>query len=160
MLKEGRIDLGFVNLPLEDEQLRITKVMDIHDCFVVGEKYKFLADKEISLRKLLQYPIMLVDKASNSRKFLEDFFLEHKLKANPEFELGNFELLAQFANINLGVACVIKEFFMDDIRDEKLYEVKLKEKIPGRGIGVASLRLVPLSSAAKELIRLLKNQPI
>ncbi|MHB1454824.1 MAG: LysR family transcriptional regulator [Saccharofermentanales bacterium] len=158
LLKAGKIDLGLVNLPLDDDQLRITKVMDIHDCFVVGEKYKYLTNAKITLRSLTEFPLMLVEKGSNSRRFIEDFFQNHKIRLVPDFELGNFELLSQFAMINLGIACVIKEFFLQELDTRQLFEISLKEEIPARGIGVASLQMVPLSAAAKEFIYLLTNK--
>lgn len=157
-LKEGKIDLGLVNLPLDDEMLRISKLMDVHDCFVVGEKLKDLAQDKISLRSLIKHPIMLVEKGSNSRKYIEEYFQNNKMRIEPAFELGNFELLAQFAIINLGVACVIKEFFLQELETAQLFEISLKEGIPARSIGVASLKMVPLSSAAKEFIYLLTNR--
>jgi len=157
MLKSGEIDLGLVNLPLEDPQLRLTQVMEIHDCFVVGEKYKFLSEKVISLTSLAKYPLMFIEKGSNSRIIVEKLFLDNKVRMTPSIELGNFELLTQFAEIDFGVACIIKEFFQKEFDEGRIFEVPLKENIPTRGIGVASLKMVPLSPAAKEFIYLLRN---
>lgn len=160
MLKSGEIDLGLVNLPLEDNQLRITKVMDIHDCFVVGEKYKELSEHPISLKALSKYPMMFIEKGSNSRIIVEQLFIDNKVRMNPSIELGNFELLTQFAEIDFGVACIIKEFFQKEFDERRIFEVPLKEKIPTRGIGVVSIKMVPLSPAAKEFIKLLMNVKI
>lgn len=157
-IKEGKIDLGLVNLPLDDEMLRITKLIDIHDCFVVGKKLMHLANNKISIKNLIKYPIMLVEKGSNSRKYIEEYFQNNLIRIDPAFELGNFELLAQLAIINLGVACVIKEFFLHELETAELFELSLIEDIPARSIGVASLKMVPLSSAAKEFIYLLTNK--
>jgi len=157
-LKNGQVDLSIVNLPIEDEQLRITKVMDVQDCFVVGAKYRHLSEMPISIKDLVHYPIMLVEKGSNSRKCMEDYFQDHGISIKPDFELGNFELLAQFAMIDFGVACIIREFFQEELTSHQLFEVLLKEPIPARGIGVASLKVVPLSAAAKMLIYLLMHR--
>lgn len=157
-LKRGTIDVGIVNLPIEDEQLRITKIMDIHDCFVVGYKYRELAEKPISIRDLVKYPIMLLEKSSNSRRFVEAFFLERGVEIKPEFELGNMELLEQFAYVGLGAACIIKEFFWEEIESAQIRVVPLIEEIPARGIGLISLKVVPLTSAAKKFIYLLLNK--
>lgn len=157
LLKKGEIDLGIINLPIEDEQLRISKAMDIHDCFVVGQKYKKLSKKPISITELVKYPMMLVEKGSNSRECIDEFLNKNGIHLNPEFELGNFELLAQFAMIDFGVACLIKEFFLEEFESKKLFEIPLKETVPTRGIGIASLKIVPLSAAAKALIYLLRE---
>jgi LysR family cyn operon transcriptional activator len=158
LLKRGTIDVGIVNLPIDDDQLRITKVMDIHDCFVVGEKYKHLAQKPMPAKDIVQYPTMFLEKGSSSRRFIETFLLEHGVNIKPDFELGNFELLAQFALINLGVACIVREFFPNEINGGQLHIIPLKEKIPARGIGLISLKVVPLSSATKELIYMLLDK--
>jgi Transcriptional regulator len=158
LLKRGTIDIGIVNLPVDDDQLRITKVMDIQDCFVVGEKYKHLAKKPISIREIAKYPSIFLEKDSNTRKFIEAYLMEHGIEAKPDFELGNFELLAQFASINLGVACIVREYFTDEIESGQLYIIPVKEKIPMRGIGLISLKVVPLSSATKELIYMLLDK--
>jgi Transcriptional regulator len=158
LMKRGIIDVGIVNLPIEDDQLWITKLMDIHDCFVAGEKYKHLAQNPVSIKDIVKYPTMLIEKSSNSRRFIESFLLEHGVEIKPDFELGNFELLAQFALINLGIACVIKEFFPDEIESGQLNIIPLKEEIPARGIGLISIKYVPLSSATLELIYMLLNK--
>lgn len=36
LVKKGSIDFGIVNLPIEDNELKIVKSYDLQDCFVVG----------------------------------------------------------------------------------------------------------------------------
>jgi DNA-binding transcriptional LysR family regulator len=155
MLKKGKIDIGIINLPVEDEQLLITKVMEIHDCFVVGSKYRHLSLEDQSIIELVKYPIMLVEKGSNSRAYIDKYFETNGIDIKPEIELGNFELLAQFAMIDFGIACIIREFFLDEMEKGLLYEIKTKEHITSRNIGLAHLKSVPLSAAAKKLINFL-----
>jgi len=158
LLKSGKIDLGIINLPVEDDQLRITKVMEINDCFIVGEKYKFLTQGKQSLSALTNYPLMLIEKGSNSRRYVDDHFRKNGLDPEPDFELGNFELLAEFAAINLGIACVIREFFQAELKRGEVYEIPVRESIPGRSIAVVSLKVMPLSAAARTMIKLLTSQ--
>lgn len=158
MLKRGEIDVGIINLPIEDETLRITSVMDIHDCFAVGRKYLHLTEKPLPLSELVHYPVMLIEKGTNSRRYVEEFLKLHGVNVQPDFELGNFELLAQFAMINLGVACIVREYFPVEFESGMLYSVPLEEEIPARSIGLATLKVVPLSAATKELIYLLTNK--
>jgi DNA-binding transcriptional LysR family regulator len=40
LLKSGEVDIAICNLPIENPQLEIKELMDIHDIFVCGEKYK------------------------------------------------------------------------------------------------------------------------
>jgi LysR family cyn operon transcriptional activator len=155
-VKSGHADLGIVNLPLTgDNQLLIRETGSIQDCFVAGASHKFLADTAISLAELAQYPLMLLDKGTVTRRFIDRFAEEHGVMLIPEIELGSIDLLVDFAKIGLGVSFVIKDFIISDLEQEKLYEVKLKEKIPSRKIGIATLKNVPLSAVARKFIAIL-----
>ena len=55
--------------------------------------------------------------------------LSKGIKISPEFELGSHDLLLEFARINLGIACVTKEFSQDYLNKGLLYEVQLIEEI-------------------------------
>jgi len=155
LLKDGRIDLGVVNLPIDDKQLIVREGMVIQDCFVAGEKFRALTEEVLSLSELMNYPVILLERGSNTRVYLERYFHALDVPITPEIELGSIDLLVQFAQIGLGIACVIKNFVQTELEQKTLYELKLKEKIPARRIGIVTLKAVPLSVAAKKFIRLL-----
>lgn len=155
MLKKGKIDLGIANLPVEDAELAIHNIMEIQDCFVVGEKYLDLASKPRSIAEVVTYPMLLLEKGSNSRIYIDRYLAQNHITIQPEIELGNFELLAQFAIIDFGVACVIKNFITYELNKGFLYEVKLLEPIPPRHTAVVHLNSVPLSAASKRFLSFL-----
>ncbi|MCX7920695.1 MAG: LysR family transcriptional regulator [Clostridia bacterium] len=155
LLKKGKIDLGIVNLPIEDGELIIHKIMDIQDCFVAGEKYKKLASSPVSVKDIVNYPMLLLEKDSNSRVYIDKYLAQNHITLQPEIELGNFELLVQFAMIDFGVACVIKNFVNYELDKSLIYEIKLLEPIPPRHIGTVHLNSVPLSAASKKFLSFL-----
>ena len=156
LLKAGKVDLGIVNLPVDpDRSLVIRETLTVHDCFVVGEKYRHLALAPVSLLDLAGYPVLLLEKASNSRRFIDAFFREKQAPLTPEIELGSNDLLAEFAAVGLGIACVVREFVGPELASRRLYELVLAEPVPARKAGVVTLREVPLSRAAREFVRLL-----
>ncbi|MBC9785206.1 LysR family transcriptional regulator [Heliobacterium chlorum] len=157
MIKKGELDIGFIHLPVVNdqyslEQMAVYEVMKIQDCFVVGEKYRQLAETPRSIKEILQYPLILLEKASSSRIYFEKYLAQNNLSIKPEFELSDFELLIQFALIDFGVACVIKNFISKELRDSSLYEVTPLEPIPPRYIGVVHHKSIPLPAAAKEFL--------
>ena len=62
LLKDGLIDLAIVTSPLKEENITLLPVLQIQDCFVVGEKYKFLSQKKQHLWEIISYPIILLIK--------------------------------------------------------------------------------------------------
>jgi LysR family cyn operon transcriptional activator len=156
LLKAGKIDFGIVNLPFSDPQIELKKIMVVQDCLVCGEKYKKLGYRRQPLAEVVRHPLLLLEKNSNSRRYIDAYFHRHGLTAAPDYELGNFDLLIHFAKHDFGIACVIKNFIQEELDKGNLYEIKPIEKIPPRHIGVARLKEVPLSAAARQLVKLLE----
>lgn len=155
LLKSGEVDIAICNLPIVDSSIEVKELMEIQDIFVCGKKYKNLVSKPLSFEEISNFPLILLEPKSNSRQYVEDYLLSKDIKIEPEIELGSHELLLEFAKINLGISCVIKEFSQGYLRKGFLYEVKLKESIPKRSIGVCSLKSVSLSPASEKFVELI-----
>lgn len=151
-LKEGRIDLGLVRLPVPEEGLNFDEGVVLQDIFVAGPKYRDLLDKPVSMEELIRYPIILFSSNSHSRQFVTTLFKEHGLTLNPEIELGSVDLLIEFAKIGFGVSFVTREFVQKELKEGSLFEVKLKEAIPQTKTGIITLKKMSLSKAASEFI--------
>lgn len=151
-IKAGTIDLAICNLPIEDSQIEVRNCMEVHDIFVGGKRYKERSKIPLSLEELGDLPLIVLDQNSVSRRYVEQFMLKRGVKMRPDIELGAHDLLLEFAKIELGVSCVIKEFSEEYLEDKSLYHLKLEEEIPSRYIGACYLKSVPLSSAATAFI--------
>lgn len=157
-IKAGKADLGLCNLPIDEEHLQVIPCKEIQDIFVCGEKYKNLTDKPVNIEYLMRLPLIFLEKKSNSRVYIENFFKERGFNVSPVFELGSYDLLLEFTKINLGISCVIKEFSSDYIKRGELFEVVLEEEIPKRSIGICYLKNVPLSRAALKFVESIQNE--
>ncbi|EJO5348693.1 LysR family transcriptional regulator [Clostridium botulinum] len=152
LVKSGDIDLAICNLPIEDSVLEFKKCMEIQDIFVCGEKFKKAICEPLNFGEISKMPLILLDGKSNSRQYVEDYLLSKGISISPEIELGAYDLLLQFAKINLGIACVVKEFSLEYLEKGILFEVKTKEPIPKRNIGFCYLKSVLLSPAARTFL--------
>lgn len=158
ILKSGEIDIGICNFPIEDPTFVLKSCINIQDIFVCGEKYKYILSKPLSLEEIVKLPLILLEPKANSRKYVEDYIISKGIKIAPEFELGSHDLLLEFAKINLGVACVTKEFSKDYLDKGLLYEIPMIESIPKRSIGVCFLKTVPLSPAATKFVEIIESK--
>ncbi|NLK85960.1 MAG: LysR family transcriptional regulator [Clostridiaceae bacterium] len=152
LLKSGEADIAVCNFPVKDPALETRKCRDIHDIFVCGEKYRDLCRSRISLEEIVRLPMILLERKSNSRLYIERYMSAKGFKVTPEIELGSHDLLLEFARFNFGVACVVEEFSQEYLKSSKLYKLKLSEEIPPRGIGFCHLKSVSLSPAARKLM--------
>jgi len=158
-LKKGTIDFGVVSLPLpDDDSLEIFKAMEIQDCFVANERFGHLAGREVSIKELAEYPIIMLERNTSTRRYIDEYLSQHSVNLVPEFELATSDLIVEFACRGLGISCVVRNFAEEYIKKGTLFEINLKEKIPPRHFGIIKLRNVPLTAAAKRFVELIQSK--
>ena len=154
LLRSGAVDIAFVNLPVEEEGIDIVECMELHDIFVASERFSELRGEQRSVSELGEYPLIMLERASNSRLIMDRYFREHGVEAEAEIELGSHELLLEFAKIGLGISCVVREFSEEYLRSGAVFEIPLATPPPVRHMGMCSLSGVHMSLAAKEFVGL------
>ncbi|QJD83905.1 LysR family transcriptional regulator [Cohnella herbarum] len=151
-LKEGRIDLGVVRMPIVDSQLEVRESIQLQDCFVAGARYAELKNMVLSLEMLLRYPVILFSRNSRARMAITELFQGYGYKLKPEIEVGSVDLLIEFARRGLGISYVTREFVSKELEDGSLFEIQLDVQLPPSNVGIMIMRNMPLSSAASEFI--------
>ncbi len=152
LMKSGQIDLGFLNMPIVDDTLTIKECLKIHDIFVSANK----DDKVYSNKEIAKMPLILIEKNTSSRQFIDKHFARSGILLQTKIELGAHELLLKLAQVDLGISCVIKEFSMEYLSQGLIHEIKLEEPIPERSIAYAYLKRRTLSASATKFIELCK----
>ncbi|WP_028562844.1 LysR family transcriptional regulator [Paenibacillus pinihumi] len=151
-LKEGRIDLGVVRMPIVDPQLEVREGIQLRDCFVAGSRYAELKGQLLSMEQLLEYPIILFSRNSRARKAVNDLFNSHGHDLKPGIEVGSVDLLIELARKGLGISFITREFVSRELEEGSLFEVKLDVKMPVAQVGIMTLRNIPLTQAASEFL--------
>jgi DNA-binding transcriptional LysR family regulator len=154
LLHKGMVDIGIVNLPINDAGVDIFQGITIQDCFVAGGKHKKLAGRPLSLAELLKHPVLLLEKETNTRKYIDDFFKKNGHAIVPEIELGSIDLLVEFTRIGLGISCVVKDFIQDKLKRKELFEIKTTPPLPPRHIGIVALKKIPATAAVREFLKI------
>ena len=154
LVKEGNADLAFVNMPLKDDELVIEPCYEINDIFVCGADFK--QRSSYSWEEVADLPLILLEKNSSSRRFLDKTFGKKGISLNPQIEMAAHDLLIRFASIHLGVSCVIEQFSGEELQKGIINKLVLDPPLPKRSIGCAYLKNAPLSYAAKAFIDLIK----
>lgn len=154
MVKEGKADLAFVNMPLEDEELIIEPCFEINDIFICGPAFD--AKESYSWQEAAELPLILLEKNSSSRHFVDDVFLKQGIHLDPQIEIAAHDLLIRFASIHLGISCVVEQFSKWPLEKGLIRKLNLNPPLPKRSIGCTYLKNAPLSHAAKAFLDLIK----
>ncbi len=155
-VKEGKAELAFVNLPVTDKELCIQPCLEIHDIFVCGPEHP--AKPDYTWEEMAKEPLILLEKNSISRRFLDEKFKEKHIPLQPKIEIAAHELLIQFASIHLGVSCVVEEFSKESLQKGRIRKMNLTPPLPSRQIGCAYLRHNPLSLPAQAFLNLIQKE--
>ena len=155
LLKNNKCDIAFLNLPVDDKDINLSgTIMPLHDTFVANKNYAALAEDVQPLKSMHDYPLLMLDQNTVTRKAIINFSHLH-----PEVECGSLELMIQLAKNGVGIACVPKEYVRRELNDDKtLFEIRTEPALPARSIGIAFPKNQPVSYATKEFFKLFNKE--
>jgi DNA-binding transcriptional LysR family regulator len=158
-LYDGKIDFGIVSEPFEAKPgIEITRIMEIQDVFVAGNRFGHLKEQTLSYKALEELPIICLEHNTSSRRYIDEFLKSNEVELKPEFELAMSDIIVRFASRNLGIGCVVKDFARDALEVGDLFELKFDTEIPKRHFCIITGNHNPISTAAKELLGMLDNR--
>ena len=70
-----------------------------------------------------------------SRKFIDSYLSKNQIEIGNLLEIDTMDLLIEFAKIDLGIACVIRNFVEEELKQGTLVEIPLKHSLSKRKIG-------------------------
>lgn len=159
LLKNNKGDIGFVNLPIDDSDINLSNtVMQLHDTFVASENFKELTKDVVDLKRLQDYPLLMLELSTATRQAIVSFAHSQGVHLHPEIELASLELMVQLAKNGIGIACIPREFVEHELNEEKsLVEIKTNPTLPTRAIGLALPKNENMTFAVREFIKLISK---
>ncbi len=159
-LKEGRCDIAFINLPLEDGDVKFCgTVSHITDVFVAGKRYEYLKGEPVPLKRLQELPLLMIEENTVARRALALFTRTLGLKLDPDIEVANWDLMIKLAARGMGVGCIPREYCGKQLAAGEIFELQTYPALPVRGVGIALAKNAPLSFAMREFIAMFKREP-
>lgn len=101
--------------------------------------------------------LMLLGEDNLTRTYVDNYLKLHNFEVNQVLEVDTMDLLIEFARIGLGVACVVKEFISDDLKDGRLVEIPMTNPMKPRSAGFACLKGAA-SEPAKAFMEYVRRQ--
>ena len=152
LLETGQVDLIVTNYPNSylSSLTTVKKIKNFKDVFIANESFSELKGRKLSLKELLQYPILMLDRKSTTSEFLHSLFQQHQLDLVPEIELSSNDLLIDLASIGLGIA-FIPDYCIPH-KSDNLFIVETDEELQTRQLVIAHNHHVPSSKAALEFL--------
>ncbi len=157
LLKQGILDFVIAKLPIIDNELDYIKLGEIDNIFIVNEKYKELVDKELNIKDLLSYPILLQKEPSSSRKTIDNYCRSNNITIKPSMNIASSNLLIDFVKAGLGIGFVSKLYVDEELDKKVLFELRVLPKVEVTHFGIIKLKDVTLSFASKKFIDIIRK---
>ena len=152
-VRVGKIELAVITLPLEtDEKLLTDNLWNDPLVCMSSNEHSLCTISDITLAKLVEYPILLPEKQTFTRQIIERPFIENNLKLNTLMTTNDLESLRMMVEIGLGWSILPESMLRDPLVAIKVEGLELK-----RTLGLVRNKDRTLSSSAKAMIKLLKS---
>ena len=136
LLDEDKIDIGLIGRPQKLSGYHFLPLLQIQDTFVATRQY-LDNQKQLFPAEPLYHTaaFMLLDEQNITRQSVNTMLQENQLELGHILEVSSMDLLIQFAQVGLGIACVIKEFVQKELEEGILVEAPLGLSFSPREIG-------------------------
>lgn len=161
MVQKGEIDFAVVNYEptLETQRLAVFPLTETENVFVATEAFLSavgLKRDKITLKKLSACTLITLETKSTTRRLLERFLQDKKIKWVPEFEGGSVDLILEMASMGIGVGFVPK-MALNKWPDENLKIINLSDAIPHTAVCIVKHAHMPLTSASQTAFEALQT---
>lgn len=148
-LNLGKLDFVIFNESnVKETNVLLKKIKELKQGFVYNPSV--FSDNIEKFSDLNNYPLILQQKESNSRKLLDSIALSNNVILNPKMEVVSQELITELTHIGLGIGFVIIDLAKRNFADLK--ELKLNRNIPNINVFLATNKSVSLTFASKKFI--------
>lgn len=148
-------DLGIVTLPLEHGGLRTRRLIPREDVAVCAPSHPLAKRRRAALEDLLAYPLLLLDRGSNTRAYIDQRLDATGRAARIVMETGSIEVIKRLVRLGFGVSIVPRVSVLEEVQAGSLAAVSVFRRAECRHLGLITPRQGTPSPAAEVFIRML-----
>jgi DNA-binding transcriptional LysR family regulator len=156
-LIDGELELGVISYDPEDDRLLSRVIYTDHLAFVVSPQHRFANHEEVSINELGMETFIAHNVLSPYRAVVLKEFQRHKVPLNMDVEMPTVETIRKMVQRNEGVAFLPHMCVEQDVEQDVLREIKVKELSVDRKIRLVCPAKRSLSHAAKAFLELVRS---
>jgi DNA-binding transcriptional LysR family regulator len=156
-LIDGNLELGVISYDPGDERITSTVIYTDSLAFVVSPRHRLAHRKTVSIGELGQETFIAHNVLSPYRDVVLREFQRHKVPLRMDVEMPTIESIRKLVQSNEGVAFMPRMCVEQEIRQELLCEVKVKEMSVERKIRLVYPTRRQLSHAARAFLDVIKS---
>jgi DNA-binding transcriptional LysR family regulator len=154
---DHQADLAVVTLPIDHPKLTSEPLIVREDVAVCAPDHPLAKRRRISLAQLAVHPLLLLDRGSNTRGFIDAQFQTAGLSPTIAMELGSIEVICRLVQLDFGVSIVPRIAVEDAVKEGKLHSIRVFEKAQCRTLGIVYPATGIANLAAQVFARMLRE---
>ena len=153
----GEIDTAFVSLPVESANIKTELLVSDEVVVIANPKHPLAKQKVISAATLAGEQLILGERGGNTRRLIDNFFLQMGVKPNIVMELSRQSAINRMVEKNMGVGIAGVRAINEKVKDGKLVSWWIEGAEINWDLGLARLRDGYFSPIAHEFARLCRE---
>jgi DNA-binding transcriptional LysR family regulator len=161
LVRNHQVDLGLLTLPVVASDLEVHPVLKEEMVVVTAPRHPLSRERAVEPRSLGRYPLILFERGSNTRKVLDEFFLEQEIPVDVAMETENVEIIKAMVANGLGISIIPYAAIARDMRSGRFGWTRIRGHRLYREAGWVYLRSDHVPRAIPEMLRvfdLIKGQ--
>jgi DNA-binding transcriptional LysR family regulator len=148
------VELGMVTLPLRHSGIVVREALEREDVVICSPRHPLAARRRLKMSDLAAYPLLLLDRGSNTRAFIDARFQAAGCVPKIAMELANIETIKQLVQLDLGISIVPRVAVEREVSGGGLCALRLFRADERRTLGFIHSKSATLSPAAQEFLRM------
>ncbi|MCI8446230.1 MAG: LysR family transcriptional regulator [Bacilli bacterium] len=159
MLLNDTLDLVILTgtIPIK-EDIEFIPIEEMKEGFLASTReFNHLKKKVFSMNELNELPLILQAPNSSTRNYIDQIAASRKTVLSATYELVSYGLVLEFVKSGLGVGFINSNRVTEEIKNNKLFELKTDFLIPSRYVYVAIHKKNKNNKILKEFVEYLKK---
>ena len=139
-ISNSLLDMAFITTTdrsnADKEKYHKKIIHSYKDTIIAGNAFSELKDRVVPLRELAGYPLMSLGPGSETYQSITAYFAGHGLQFKPALETVSMGQILIYSIANLGIGVIHPKDAQEAIERGKIFEVKIREKVPQKYIAV------------------------
>ena len=119
LLRNHEVDLGLLTLPVVAKDLEVTAVLKEEMVVVTAPAHPLSRCRAVRPEDLAKYPLILFEPGSNTRKVLDQFFMEETIPVDIAMETENVEIIKAMVANGIGITIIPYAAIAKDVRSNR-----------------------------------------
>ncbi len=129
-------DIGIVTLPLEHPKLIFEPLVVREDVAICSPENPLSGRTRISFSELVKHPLLLLDRGSNTRSYIDQRLNETGLKPRITMELGSIEVIKRLVQLDFGLSIVPRISMREELERGLLAAMTIFKRKECRALGI------------------------